>query len=359
MSDDIFSKLFELFDQPGPINWKLAAEVARSITGDRVPVEPWVAEEYRELTRLVEYRLESVAPFRITPAADVTPVDSREWAETHLESYGRIVEPFGDSVAGDGPAAPLMSQLKPAMIGLQVGSLVGSLSTWAIATFDAGIPPDRPGALSIIAPNVDKLIANTDVDEKEVRLWVVANEVAFRVMSEIPWIQDHLATLVERYAGAVKIDPTELSGLMMGGSDPAAIEAAIEDAGGIEKLIGGEEAEPPRRELEAFLGAMTGCGRLLARRSTAELAPDFDTISTDRDRLRESDLDTTPGLIGVGAVPPEATQLGDAFNQEVERRYGDDALVTLWADPTRMPSAAELRDPTAWAARVLLDGWTT
>jgi hypothetical protein len=129
MSDDIFSKLFELFDQPGPINWKLAAEVARSITGDRVPVEPWVAEEYRELARLVEYRLESVSPFHITPALDVTPVDSREWAETHLESYGRIVEPFGDSVAGEGPAAPLMSQLKPAMIGLQVGSLVGSLST--------------------------------------------------------------------------------------------------------------------------------------------------------------------------------------------------------------------------------------
>lgn len=359
MSDDIFSKLFELFDQPGPINWKLAAEVARSITGDRMPVEPWAAEEYRELARLVEYRLEPISPFRVTPASDVTPVDSREWAETHLESYGRVVEPFGDSVTGEGPAAPLMAQLKPAMIGLQVGSLVGSLSTWSVATFDAGIPPDRPGALSIIAPNVEKLLAATEIDEKEVRLWVVANEVAFRAVSEVPWIQDHLARLVERYAEAVKIDPTQLSGLMMGGSDPAAIEAAIEEAGGIEQLIGGEEAEGPRLELEAFLGTLTGCARLLARRSTAEMSPNFDVISMDRDRLRETDLDAAPGLIGVGAVPPEVTVLGDAFNQEVETRYGNDALVTLWADPTRMPSAAELRDPTAWAARVLLDGWTT
>jgi putative hydrolase len=359
MSDDIFSKLFELFDQPGPINWKLAAEVARSITGDRMPVEPWAAEEYRELARLVEYRLEPISPFRVTPSSDVTPVDSREWAETHLESYGRVVEPFGDSVTGEGPAAPLMAQLKPAMIGLQVGSLVGSLSTWSVATFDAGIPPDRPGALSIIAPNVEKLLAATEIDEKEVRLWVVANEVAFRAVSEIPWIQDNLAGLVERYAEAVKIDPTQLSGLMMGGSDPAAIEAAIEDAGGIEQLIGGEEAEGPRLELEAFLGTLTGCARLLARRSTAEMSPNFDVISADRDRLRETDLDAASTLIGVGAVPPEVTVLGDAFSQEVESRYGNDALVTLWADPTRMPSAAELRDPTAWAARVLLDGWTT
>jgi len=359
MSDDIFSKLFELFDQPGPINWKLAAEVARSITGDRTPVEPWAAEEYRELARLVEYRLEPISPFRVTPASDVTPVDSREWAETHLESYGRVVEPFGDSVTGEGPAAPLMAQLKPAMIGLQVGSLVGSLSTWSVATFDAGIPPDRPGALSVIAPNVEKLLTATEIDEKEVRLWVVANEVSFRAVSEIPWIQDHLAGLVERYAEAVKIDPTQLSGLMMGGPDPAAIEAAIEDAGGIEQLIGGEEAEGPRLELEAFLGTLTGCARLLARRSTAEMSPNFDVISMDRDRLRETDLDAASTLIGVGAVPPEVTVLGDAFNQEVETRYGNDALVTLWADPTRMPSAAELRDPTAWAARVLLDGWNT
>jgi uncharacterized protein (DUF2342 family) len=62
--------------------------------------------------------------------------------------------------------------------------------------------------------------------------------------------------------------------------------------------------------------------------------------------------------MGIGPVPAEATRLGDAFNQEVERRYGEDALETLWADPTRMPTAAELRDPTSWAARVLLDGWT-
>ena len=56
-------------------------------------------------------------------------------------------------------------------------------------------------------------------------------------------------------------------------------------------------------------------------------------------------------------MPAEATQLGDEFNQEVERRYGEDALETLWTDPSRMPTAAELRDPTGWAARVLLEGF--
>jgi putative hydrolase len=249
-----------------------------------------------------------------------------------------------------------MAQLAPALIGMQVGSLVGSLSTWVVASFDAGLPQDHPGAMSIIMPNIRSMTGTDGLDDREVRLWIVANEVAFRAVSQLPWIHDHLHQLASAYADAVKIDPTMLSGLMAGGSDPVAIEQAIADAGGIEGLIGGEEAEAPRLELEAFLGAITGCGRLLARRAVAELAPNFDLISTRRDETRE-ETESSPA-IGVGPLPPEATRLGDVFNQEVERRYGDDALETLWADPSRMPSAAELRDPTAWAARVLLDGWT-
>jgi putative hydrolase len=356
MTDDLFSKLFELFDQPGPINWKLAAEVARHLAGDPVPVEPWAAEEFRELARVAEYRVEQIAPFRLIPATDVLPLDARGWAGRNLESFGSLVEPFASSVATEGPAAPLMAQLAPALIGLQVGSLVGSLSTWVVASFDAGLPQEHPGAMSIIVPNIQSMTGSDGLDEREVRLWIVANEVAFRAVSQLPWIHDHLHHLAGAYADAVKIDPTMLTGLMAGGSDPVAIEQAIEDAGGIEGLIGGEEAEAPRLELEAFLGAITGCGRLLARRAVAELAPNFDLISTRRDETRE-EAESAPA-IGLGPLPPEATRLGDVFNQEVEGRYGDDALETLWADPSRMPSAAELRDPTAWAARVLLDGWT-
>jgi putative hydrolase len=355
MSDDLFSKLFELFDQPGPVNWKLAAEVAHHLAGERQPVGPWAADEYRDLTRLAEFHLGSVAPFRVAEAPDVLPVDQRTWADKNLESFAYLVEPFASSIGAEGPAAPLFAQMAPVIVGLQAGSLVGSLSTWVMAGFDAGLPPAMPGALTLIVPNIDSLEV-PGVDVRERRLWVVSNEVAFRAVSGLPWIHDHLDTLVGAFAAATRIDPTKLSGLMVGGADPEEIERTIEEAGGIESLIGGEEAEAPRAELEAFLGALTGCARLLARRAVGGIAPAFDMITEARDTQRE-EMGTMPA-IGVGPVPPEATRLGDDFNQEVERRYGDDALRTLWADPTRMPSASELRDPTAWAARVLLDGWT-
>ena len=354
MSDDIFSKLFELFNQPGPINWKLAAEVAHHLSGERQPIEPSQAEEYRELARLAEVRVEQVSPFPVRPATDVLPVDARTWTDKSLESYGPLLEPFAASLDGT-PAAPMMSQLAPAMIGLQVGSLVGSISSWAFAGFDAALPPAYSGGMLLIVPNIgDFSVAG--VDQREIRLWVVANEVSFRMMCEVPWIQDHLSQLLGVYAEASRIDPTKLSGLMVSGGDPASIEAAIEESGGIEALIGGEEAEGPRSELEAFLGALAGAARLLARRAVGELAPNFDSITDARDDERHEATSAPP--IGVGPIPSEAIRAGDEFNQEVERRYGDDALQTLWADPSRMPSAAELRDPTSWAARVLLDGWS-
>ena len=354
MSDDLFSRLFELFNQPGPVNWKLAAEVARHLSGERQPVDPWAAEEFRDLARLVEFHLESVSPFPVPTATDVLPLDPRTWAEKNLESYGSLVEPFAASVSGEGPAGPMFAQMAPAIIGLQAGTLVGSLSTWVVAGFDAGLPPDHPGPLTLIVTNLNSIAS---VDDRELRLWVVANEVAFRTMCALPWIHDHLSVLVGAYADATRIDPSKLSGLMLGGTDPSDIERAIEEAGGIESLVGGEDAIGPREELEAFLGAITGCARLLARRAVGAIAPGFDAISAARDEERES-AQGAATMIGVSSVPPEATRLGDVFNQQVESRYGTDALRVLWSDPTRMPSAQELRDPTAWAARVLLDGWS-
>ncbi len=351
--DDLFSKLFELFNQPGPVNWKLAAEIAKHLTGERQPVEPWAAEEFRELARLAEYRVGEVAPFPVRPAPDVLPLDPRGWAEKNLESYVALVEPFGATV-GSGEAEALMGQLAPVIIGMQVGGLVGSFATWVMASFDAGLPPERPGPIHIIIPNIVSFEVD-GVDRREVNLWVITNEVAFRSLSEVPWVADHLSRLVDDYASTIRIDPSKLSGLMISGTDPSALEQALAEVGGIEGLIGGEEADGPRAELEAFLGAVTGCARLLARRAVGEMVPAFDRITEARDEIREEPA-AAPG-IGLRPVPVEATRLGDIFNQEVENRYGSDALHTLWSDPSRMPNASELRDPTEWAARVLLDGW--
>ena len=344
--DDLFSRLFELFNQPGPINWKLAAEVAHHLTGERVPVEPWAAEEYRDLTRLAEYRLEQVSPLPVTPAPDVLPVDAREWADRHLEAFGYLSEPFSDAGAMAGP----MAQFAPAMIGMQVGSLVGGLARWVLAGFDAGLPVDRQIPLAVIVPHVEEFARRHGFEPSSVRLWVASEEVAFRTVSAVPFTTEHLRHLLEAEAATIEFDPGSLMGLA-GMSDPAELQQAVEDQLG--DLIGGEATAAARAETEAFLGLLAGYARLLTERATEGLLPERERMAEARAGERIPADAQVP--FGPAAPSSEAIARGRQFCLEVERRYGPDELNRLWSGPGRMPKASEIEDPVAWAARVLLE----
>lgn len=345
--DDLFARLFELFNQPGPVNWKLAAEVSHHLTGERTPVDPWAAEEYRELTRLAEYRLEEATSLPVTPATDVLPVDSREWADRHLEAFGYLSSPFSDM--GGASVGPL-SQLAPAMVGMQVGSLVGGLATWLLAGFDGGLPPDRLLPMAIVVPHVEAFIARHRLDASSVRLWVVTEEVAYRTLCSVPFTSDHLRRLLDAEAASIEFDPSSLGGLI-GLSDPAQMQEMV--AGQLQGIFDNEETRQARTATQAYLGLLSGYARVLAGRALGELLPDLSQIRATRDLERDQQEAQVP----FGPTPPsgEAIRQGYTFSLEVERRYGSDELTRLWTSPDRIPTAAEIEDPVAWAARVLLD----
>ena len=58
----------------------------------------------------------------------------------------------------------------------------------------------------------------------------------------------------------------------------------------------------------------------------------------------------TLGLELTGALAEQ----GAEFCQEVERRWGREALESIWDDPEQLPLMDELTDPVAWAARVMM-----
>ncbi len=352
--DDLFSRLFELFDQPGPVNLKLAAEMARHLAGEREPVEPWAAEEFRELTRLAEFRLEQVAPFPVVPAPDVLPVDGPTWALESLEGLAYLADSLsGMADVATGPTAAILGPLGPALAGMQLGSLVGALARWVMASFDAGVPVrgDRP--TTFVVPNIDDFTARHGLDPRHVRLWVAVNETAHRGVFRVPWAFDHLIELLARFGGAVRIDPERLGDLlagMQGGPEPGAIDPDV-----FAELFDSEELRREQAELEAFLGFVGGFTRLLVERAAAELLPDLDRLYAHRDDDRADGLGAEGTALAATFVEPAAIARGVGFCREVVRRYGQDALDSVWRKTGRFPTAAELEDPVAWAARVLLD----
>jgi len=352
--DDIFSQLFRLFQEPGPVNLRLAAEIARHIAGEREPVDPWAADELRELTRLAELRLGAVAPFPVPAASDVVPVDAREWADRNLDGFRYLAEAFAGLAAPDAsdPAAGLLAPMVPALVGMQVGTLVGSLARWVMATFDAGIPVSGPGPVTYVVPAIDRFVAEHGIDGPAVRLWVALNETAHRAMFRVPFTVDHLTELMATHAATMRVAPERLMTLMQG-LDPTNLAAL--DMEQIAAAFDTPETRRAQEELDSFLGLTNGYRRLLVARAAGDLLPGLADIDAARDADRDLGPETAGSPFAATFVGGATIERGRSFCLEVERRYGAAELDRMWTSPGRFPVAAEIDDPVRWAARVILD----
>lgn len=356
MSDDLFSRIFEMFNQPGPVNLKLAGEVARHLTGDRQPVDPWAAEEFRELTRLAEFRIEAVAPVAVAPASDVLPLDAREWADRNLESLGYLVEPFGQIVdtSNAGPAAEMLKPLGPAMAGMQLGTLVGSLAGWAMAGYDTGLPLRGEDTISFIVPNIDRFIADHDFDPRSVRLWVALEEVAHRAIFRVPFAVDAVVAQLNGLASTMKVTPDKFTELM-GGMDLTSMSTEGVDPERLAAMFDTPETREAAGELSGLLGLIAGYRRLLTERASDGLLPELAAMNGARDLGRDLGANLQGSPIAAAFVAAEDIEAGREFCQEVERRFGSDQLTSIFTREGRFPNATEIADPVAWAARVMLD----
>lgn len=356
MSDDLFSQIFDMFNQPGPVNLRLAGEVARHLTGDRQPIDPWAAEEFRELTRLAEYRVEAAAPFAVAPATDVLPVDGREWAERNIEGFGYLVEPFGQMVdtSGAGPAAEMLKPLGPALAGMQLGTLVGSLAGWAMAGYDTGLPLRGDDSISFIVPSIDRFVAEHGFDARNVRLWVALEEVTHRAIFRVPFAVDAVVSRLSALAATMRVSPDRLTDLM-GGMDVTAMGTEGLDPERLAGLFDTPETRSAAAEVSALLGLTAGYRRLLVERASADLLVDLDAMTRARDLDRDlgEQMQGTP--IAAAFVSAEDITAGREFCLEIERRFGPEQLASVFTREGRFPVASEITDPVAWAARVLLD----
>lgn len=355
MSDDLFSKMFELFNQPGPVNMKLAAEISHHLTGERVPVDPWAAEEFRELTRLAEFQIEQVAPFAVHPAPDVLPVDAREWADRNMEGFLYLAEPFSNIMDTDalGPAAAMIGQLGPAMIGMQLGTLVGSLAGWVMAGFDAGVPNSDDGPITYVVPNIERFTTEHGFEPRDVRMWAALHEATHRAMFRVPFTTEHVVELVTEMGRNLKISPDSLMGMMQG-IDPTKLEGGI-DPEQIAGLFDSPGLADAQREVAAFLGLTGGYRRLLVHQAAANLLPRMSDMDHARDTERDLGDAMANSAFSATFVDPEDIERGHRFVTEVENRFGAESLTAMWTRQGRFPTADEIEDPVAYAARVLLE----
>ena len=358
MTDNLFDRLRRLLESPGPVNWGLAREIAESVAGPAEPVEPWVAEEFVELTHTAALRVSAASPLDSAAAAQsVRAVDRRTWAAESVAGFAYLAEPLAAKMAGPGGGEgdPLLLALGPALVGMQMGSMTGLMSHRVLAGFDVGLPVRIPGA-SYLVPNIASFADDHRLDVRQARLWMALHETTHLAEMAVPWVGSHLEDLVAGFINGLRPDPNVLEQRLQALQEPEQLEALLADPSALSGLLAGPESEQALRRIQAFMALLEGYAEWLIGRAAPGLVPEAARLREAIDRRR---AEPSPGeqmlqrMLGLD-LQHHHYRVGTTFCDEVARRWGEEALARLWEGPTALPSPAELEDPVGWAARVLL-----
>jgi putative hydrolase len=355
-SDNLFDRLADLFRSNGPVNWRLAREIAESIAGEHEPIEPWLAEEYRELAVTAGLRIAATSSLDPTPhTGDVRPVDRRTWATDNVDSFAYIAEPVAERMSAGATGSPL-DQLGPALLGMQMGSVVGFMSQRVLGQFDVGIPAGSESAVSFVVANTEEFAESNGLDVRQTRLWVALHEVTHHAEFAVPWVREHFLMLMHAFVDGLEVDPEEIGRRMEGLQDPESLQRLLDNPSGFTGLLSSEAQQGPLEDIQAFMAVMEGYGDYLVERAAPGLVPQAAQIRSALDERRSETSQGEQVLQQVLGLDLKHDQYGRGawFCKEIDRRWGDETLTRMFEGPEMLPKLAELDDVVGWAARVLL-----
>ena len=243
-----------------------------------------------------------------------------------------------------------------AMLGMQAGSLVGFMSHTALGQFDAGLPALDHDRRYLIVPNVEAFAVEHGLDARQVRLWAATREVVHHGVLETPWLRGRLVSLVADYFADMTFDPTSLTERIMQMQDPSQLQDLMGEGSGLAALLGGETDPAKHDRIAALLLFIEGFGIWATRRALADLVPDLSPIErAARSGTEASQADEALKQLASIELDRARVEAAATFVDEVEKRWGAEAVASLWADADHPPLLSEFSDPVGWAARVWLD----
>lgn len=373
----MFGDLAKALQGQGPLNWDAARQFAMLGATQGEPehnVDPAVRIAFTELARIAAMHVNDVTGTDTTyPEPRI--VTRSQWAAETLDAYRPLFTDLATSLgqqpgtdqpdAGGDPMMQMMAGLNrmmaPAMMGMSVGSMVGTLSQRVFGLFDLPIPRERHDVV-LVGRTIDDFAAQWEIPVDEMRLWVLAHELSgYRVLS-IPHLRDELTELVRSHVGGFRPDPSAIAEKLGsvdpfgGGDDPMqALQQAFSDP---EILLGAVESPEQRKlqpRLDAAVAAVVGytdwvVDAVAVRVVGGDALRIAEAVRRQRSSSTPDDL-FVERLLGI-RVGEEQVRRGKSFIQGVVDRVGEHGLTRLLDLPGSMPTPNEIEAPGLWIARV-------
>ena len=339
---------------PEMVDWELAISLGSRLAGEGPVVSrAEAADAVAELRAGASLSTPLVREFTGLDGGDDTApvlvVDRPGWVRANAEGFRVVLQPIADKLSSRRTPSGVSLAVGRRLTGVEVGGLLGFLSGKVLGQFDPFHDP--AGRLLLVAPNIVQVERELGVDPHDFRLWVCLHEETHRVQfTAVPWMRDHLHSLVGRLAETMDSQQLLEDGL-------GRITEALKNRGSGSLM---EMLSTP--EQRAVLDDVTGVMSLLEGHADVvmdDVGPGvIPTVAQIRERFTErrkgaGSLDRLlRRLLGMEAKMAQYRD-GARFVRHVVDKVGMEEFNAVFAGPENLPGKAEIADPDAWVARVL------
>ena len=375
----MFADIARALQSQGPLNWDAARQFAMlgaSEGGAEANVDPQVRIAYADLARIAAMHVNDVTGSD-TEFPEVRVVTRGQWTSETLEAYRPLFTDLATSLGqvntgaevdqtGD-PFVQMLSgigrMMGPAMMGMAVGSMVGSLAKRVFGLHDLPIPRTKQEVV-LVGSTIDRFAADWQIPVDEMRLWVLSHELSGYQILSIAHLRDALADLVREHVGGFRPDPNAIAEKLES-FDPFTDDASNDPTNALQRLFGDPEvllgavrspeqiALQPR--LDAAVAAVVGytdwvVDAVAVRVVGGEALRIAEAVRRQRAGATSDDV-FVERLLGIRLGDDQVAR-GKNFVQGVVDRVGEPGLTRLLSSPDSMPTPNEIEAPGLWIARV-------
>lgn len=348
------------------VDWSVAARIGRSIAGagpivDAAATAAAIAEFHRHVETADHLIREHTG---MVPAAAAGPslvLGRGAWIDANIDGLRSLMAPVSERIAERFSALGRsgIRRVGGAVVGAQVGALLGYVSQKVLGQYDLMLATGDPGRVYFVGPNIIAAERRHGLDESDFRLWIALHEVTHRTQFlAVPWLKEQVQTLIGRYLAGVSLDPERVRRLLRSLAEAAAKGPGGLRRGGFMSLMLSEDQRGVVSQMQSLMTVVEGHGNFVMD-SVAEKQ-----IATFRS-LREA-LDSRKESVGVAErafqkliamdMKYEQYAVGQAFFNDVFALGGMDAVNLVWRSAEHLPSADELIDAAGWLRRVQPQG---
>lgn len=372
----MFGEIAKAMQGQGPLNWDAARQFAMLGATQGEPesnVEPSIRIALGELARIAALHVSDLTGAEMDfPEPRV--VTRSQWASETLEAYRPLFtdlatslgqQPKGaiDPAEAADPMVQMMAGLNkmvgPAMLGMSVGSMVGTLAQRVFGVHDLPIPREQHDVV-LVAGNIDSFAAQWSIPVDQMRLWVIAHELIGYRLFAIDHLRNDLAALVRAHVGGFRPNPSALADKMgdidiTGGNGMESIQQMFSDPEVLLGAIQSPEQLALQPRLDAAVAVVIGYVDWMVDAVAVRLIGG--EALTVAEAVRRARLDSTADdvfverLLGI-RIGNDQVVRGKQFVQGVVDRVGESELNRLLTVPGSLPTTNEVDAPGLWIARV-------